>query len=195
MNTIINFIRNVLSTIAFSIITIFSIVILAIVGAVNLPFDYIKYKCSLYYKTVHKKYHLFDAALPNFEIYNAVLKNKLPITYYPHPDDANELERGMFICGKTLIILDATPSYDAEHDEWVVELCEDNDNSVESLSDFLEQELADVNEVLKSPICDKAVIVIDVDNLKDDEKAKDVPEIYVYKKSVDEALIKLCESI
>lgn len=195
MNAVINFIRNVLSTIALSITLIFSAVIFAIWAAISLPFDYIQYKSSPYYKAVHKKYKLFDAALPNFEIYNAILKNKLPITYYPHPDETNELDRGMFVCEKTLIIPDTMPNYDAEHDEWVVELSEENDDYVESLSEFLKKEVAAANDLLKRQICDNAVIVIDVDYLKDDDKVKDVPEIYVYEKRIDEALSKICENV
>ncbi len=188
-------IGNALSIFAISVITIFSAILWAIFAVFTLPFDYIKYKRSIYYKTEHKKYKWFDATCTNFKIYNAILKNKLPITYYPCPDETDELARGLFVYGKTLIITDTIPSYDTEHDEWVVELSEDNDDYVESLSEFLKKEVAAANDLLKHPICDTAVIIIDIDYLEDDEKAKDIPEIYVYKKSIAEALSKLCENV
>ena len=50
-----------------------------------LPFDYIKYKRSLYYKNTKKKYTFFAASNDNFKIYNEINKNNLPITFIHHP--------------------------------------------------------------------------------------------------------------
>ena len=64
--------------------TLFAMIVAVIFGVCVvflLPLDYIKYKRSLYYKTEHKKYKLYAASGINFEIYNEIIKNDLPIKF------------------------------------------------------------------------------------------------------------------
>ena len=84
-----------------------------------LPFDYIKYKRSLYYKNTKKKYTFFDASNDNFKIYNEINKNNLPINFIHHPKEKS-LVYGWFVFEKTLIIVNAFNfEYDAESGRWV----------------------------------------------------------------------------
>ncbi len=80
--------KNVLLTIGNCFVKLLGIVLLVIVGfgfLLYLPFDYVKYKASLYYKTFHKKYKLFAGLGTNFDVYNVILKNQLPIEYIENP--------------------------------------------------------------------------------------------------------------
>ena len=83
-----------------------------------LPLDYIKYKRSLYYKTEHKKYEPFAATGINFEIYNEIIKNDLPIKFICNPND-DSLDEGWFVYNNTLIIPNCFSfEYNTETEKW-----------------------------------------------------------------------------
>ena len=69
------------------ILALFIAMIIVVFLIFMLPFDYIKYKRSLYYKNTKKKYTFFAASNPNFKIYNEIDKNNLPISFIHHPKE------------------------------------------------------------------------------------------------------------
>ena len=75
MKTIISKIGSFFGTvIGIAVALLFGIFLIVLI-----PFDYIKYKRSLYYKRERKKYKPFAATGEAFDIYNEILKNDLPI--------------------------------------------------------------------------------------------------------------------
>ena len=98
--------KKILSKIGDFFGTLFAMLVALIFGICVIfliPIDYIKYKRSLYYKTERKKYKLYAASGVNFEIYNEIVKNDLPIKFICNPDD-DSLEHGWFVYNNTLII-------------------------------------------------------------------------------------------
>ena len=124
--------------------TLFAMLVALIFGICVIfliPIDYIKYKRSLYYKTERKKYKLYAASGVNFEIYNEIVKNDLPIKFICNPDD-DSLERGWFIYNNTLIIPNVFSfEYNAETKKWnyCCEVIEDDDDCT------LSKQLKDMN--------------------------------------------------
>ena len=126
--------------------TLFAMIVALIFGVCVvflLPLDYIKYKRSLYYKTEHKKYKFYAASGVNFEIYNEIIKNDLPIKFICNPDD-DSLERGCFVYNNTLIIPNVFSfEYNTETKKWnyCCEVVEEDDTEkriIMSLEEYIE---------------------------------------------------------
>lgn len=81
MKTIREFAFDVLCLIVLLPVIIFSGVCIAI----KLPFDYIRYKTSLYFKIEKQKYSFFAGSSENFKIYNEIAQNNIPIQYIQNP--------------------------------------------------------------------------------------------------------------
>ena len=167
-----SFILAILIAIIFGIFLIFL-----------LPFDYIKYKRSLYYKSTKKKYTFFAASNDNFKIYNEIKKNNLPINFIHHPKEKS-LVYGWFVFEKTLIIVNAFNfEYDAESEKWVfsTEADEEEKHVLLSMDEYIETEIEEVNQTLGDKVCDKAVILICADNLENAENAYKEERFLIYK--------------
>ena len=148
-----------------------------------LPFDYVKYKRSLYYKNTKKKYTFFDASNDNFKIYNEINKNNLPINFIHHPKEKS-LVYGWFVFEKTLIVVNAFNfEYDAESGRWVfsTEADEEEKHVLLSIDEYIETEIEEVNQALGDKVCDKAVILICADNLENAENACKEERFLIYK--------------
>ncbi len=164
--------------------TILGIVILFFVGVgflIYLPFDYFKYKNSLYYKTKGKKYSLFAGLSIYFKIYNIILKNNLPIKYYNPKDET--LSSGFFIYEKTLLVPELVLEYDEERQDWIVVINDDShEPNIQSLNDFLEEEVRTVNEILGQEICEKAVVLVESDSgqIENMENAQEDSRFLIY---------------
>lgn len=161
------------------------------------PIDYIKYKRSSYYKVEHKKYHLFTASGIRFKLYNEIVKNGLPIKFYYNLNN-DDLECGWFVYDKTLIIPDVVLEYDDERNEWISKIYDEHDEFVSTLTEFLENEVRDANEFSGQTICDKAIILLDINDISEDqerEKARKESSFLVYDENRVEVLKKFCENI
>ena len=161
-----------------------------------LPLDYIKYKRSLYYKTEHKKYRPFAATGINFEIYNEIIKNHLPIKFICNPND-DSLDEGWFVYNNTLII----PSffyfeYNTETEKWnycdTVEDDDTEDRIIMSLDEYMETEVQEANELAGDTICDKAIVLIDADSIENAELAKGENNFLIYDGNREEVLKNFC---
>ena len=162
-----------------------------------LPLDYIKYKRSLYYKTERKKYQHYAASGINFEIYNEILKNDLPIKYINNPND-DSLECGWFVYNNTLIIPNAFSfKYNAETEKWnyCVEIIEEDDTEkgiIMSLDEYIETEIEEANRLAGDNICDKAIVLIDVNCIDNAELAKRESKFLIYDDNREEVLKNFC---
>ena len=195
MKKILSKIGNFFETLLVMLMTLFfgiSVIIL-------IPFDYIKYKRSFYYKAEHKKYKLYAGSGTYFEIYNEILKNDLPIKYISNPDD-DLLRCGWFVYKNTLLIPNVFAfEYDNETKKWNY-CCEvDEEDGTEkriimSLDEYIETEVREANELARENICDKAIILIDVNDIKNAEFAKTESRFLTYNDNREEALKNYCNN-
>ena len=163
-----------------------------------LPFDYIRYKRSLFYKTERKKYKLFEGIGTHFELYNEIARNNLPIKFIFNPED-DSVERSFFVLGDTLIVVNVFDfEYDFEKDRWLY-VCEDIDENgtekrvIMSLDEYIETEIAEANRIVGEKICSKAVVLTDSDGLENIEKAEAEKRFLVYDGNRAEVLKVFCD--
>ena len=162
-----------------------------------LPFDYIKYKRSFYYKKERKKYKLYAATGIIFEIYNEIIKNDLPIKYIPNPND-DSLEDGWFVYNNTLIIPNCLAfEYNTVTEKWnyCCEVVEEDDTEkriIMSLEEYIEIEVQEANELAGYNICDKAIVLIDANCIDNVEFAKKESRFLVYNDNREEVLNDFC---
>lgn len=168
------------------------IVLFALVIVFYIPIDYIKYKRSLYYKKEQKKYSLCDGMGSHFKFYNAILKNNLPIEYFPNPLKPEELESGFFIYKDTLILLnDFYLEFDNEKNEWV---SKNEDDTIITLDEYIELDTNCVNTLLGKNLCSKAVVLTKAKKLNNPELAKNDERFLIYNKIPDEVICDFCNS-
>ena len=162
-----------------------------------LPFDYIKYKRSLYYKTERKKYSLYEAFGINFDIYNEILKNNLPIKFIRDPN-YDSIQRGWFVYNNTLIIPNVFSfEYNTETEKWnfCCETTEEDDTEnriILSLDEYIQTEVKEVNALAGNTVCDKAIVLIDANYIEDVELAKRESKFLVYDDDREEVLKNFC---
>ena len=189
--------KKALSKIGTFFGTIFGILLAMLVGicfVLLLPLDYIKYKHSLFYKVEHKKYRFFAGTGFYFEFYNEIAKNDLPIKYMFNPKN-DALECGWFVFDKTLLIPDSMVEYHSDVKKW---FCSEYDcgHDVASipLDEFLQQEIAAINELLEYNVCDKAVVLVDVNNIENTDIAKQENRFLIYDDNREEVIKTFCNN-
>ncbi|MBO5324287.1 MAG: hypothetical protein J6A88_09400 [Oscillospiraceae bacterium] len=163
-----------------------------------IPFDYIKYKRSAYYKLTHKKYTLYSASSIQFDIYNEIIENDLPIKYIRNPEE-DALAWGWFVYDQTLIVPESlTFEFDAKSGEWnyCAEIIEDDETEKEilmSLSEYMEDNIQSANELAGKIICNKAIVLIEAGDIVGNVNlAKDDPNFLVYDGNRVEVLKNFC---
>ncbi len=194
--------KKILSKIGDFFGTLFAILVALIFGICViflLPLDYIKYKRSFYYKTERKKYKLYAASGVNFEIYNEIIKNNLPIKYIYNPND-DSLERGWFVYDNTLIIPNVFSfEYNTETKKWnyCCEGVEDDDTEkriIISLDEYMKTEIQEANELAGDTICDKAIVLIDANCIENVELARSENNFLIYDDNREEVLKTYCNN-
>ena len=175
----------------------FGIILALLVGicfVLLLPLDYIKYKRSLFYKNEHKKYKFFAGSGFYFEFYNEIAKNDLPIKYMFNPKN-DALECGWFVFDKTLLIPDSMVEYYSDVEKW---FCSEYDGGHDvasiPLDEYLQQEIATINELLKYNVCDKAVVLVDVNNIENIDIAKQENRFLIYDDNREEVIKTFCSN-
>lgn len=167
-------------------------VVLGIFFILFLPFDYIKYKTSAYYKKEKKKYRCFETNDIYFKIYNEIIKNDLPIKYYCNPNN-NRLCCGWFIYENILIVSELVfLEYDEREKTWMCDIREERDLSETALENYLENAVKEANEIYGEAICDKAVILINSEDVESPEKAENNSKILLYNDDMAEVLKAFC---
>lgn len=159
----------------------------------KLPYDYIKYKTSLYYKRDRRKYEMFAGSSINFKICNVVIKNKLPVDFIADAKD-DFLENMCFVSGDILII--SSPfffAYDDKIGVWDCCKVEDRDTSRFLLEDFIEMEIERANCNAGKKICTKAVIMAKDKNVDNENVARRDMRFLIYNNNLEEVLKDFCE--
>ena len=186
--------KGVLRTIGKFFSTFFGLVVALFVGIgflLYLPFDYVKYKVSPYYKTFRKKYKLYSGMSSHFDIYNVVLEHQLPIEYIENPT-CDRLSYGWFVCDKTLLIPSAVSwEYRQETEEWFYE--EEHGEPI-SLDRYIAEEIQEVNEVLGRTVCEEGVVLFTAsyDQPKRNRLAKEDDRILLYYDDLAQVLTQFC---
>ena len=190
--------KRVLSKIETFFGTVFGILFALLVGicfVLLLPLDYIKYKRSYFYKTEHKKYRFFAGSGFYFEFYNEIAKNNLPIKYIFDPQN-DALECGWFVFDKTLLIPETVIEYHSDVGKW---FCSEYDGGHEAVSvpldEYLRQEIERANECLGSEVCNKAVILADVNNIENIDIAKLEKSFLIYDNNREEVIKAFCKNL
>lgn len=178
------------------IIITLPLLILAFVYLVLLiPYDYIRYKKSFYYKNEKKKYSLFEGTNKNFKFYNEIIQYDLPIKYIKHPND-DSIASGWFAYEKTLFIMNFLDfEYDEQRKLWTCWQEDDDGKNTDlmSLDELIEIELQEKNELVDGTPYENAVVWISVEALSDIEQAKKEKRFLIYEKDRSEALRCFCE--
>ncbi len=187
--------KKVLSKIGTFFGTLFGILLALLVGicfVLLLPLDYIKYKRSLFYKIEHKKYKFFAGTGFYFDFYNEIAKNNLPIKYRFNPKN-DALECGWFVFDKTLLIPDSMVEYHSDIEKW---FCSEYDGGHDvasvPLEEYLQQEIDSINELLESNICNKAVVLVDINNIENIDIAKQEKRFLLYDDNREEVIKTFC---
>ncbi len=159
----------------------------------RLPFDYIKYKRSPYWKNLHKKYRMFAASGDNFELYNQIALNNLPIKYIANPQN-DTIDCGWFVFQKTLIVTNYFDFvYNFELGKWCYHSEDDDEQSaIMTIDEYIEAEVEDVNKIAGNTICNDAVILIDTDNIENPELANEDGRFLVYDNNRVDVLRTFC---
>ena len=175
--------KKILSKIGTFFAILFGILLALFVGlcfVLLLPFDYIKYKRSLFYKIERKKYKFFAGSTFYFKFYNEIAKNNLPIKYIFNPKN-EALECGWFVFDKTLLIPDTMVEYHSDIEKW---FCSEYDGGRDAVSvtldEYLQQEIDNINKLLESTVCDKAVVLLDINNIENIDIAKQESRFLIY---------------
>lgn len=190
--------KKVLSKIGGFFGTLFGVLLALLLGVcfvLLLPLDYIKYTRSLYFKAEHKKYKPFAATGVYFDFYNEIAENKLPIQYISNPNN-NSLEYGWFIFNKTLILPNNAVEYCSDIEGWFCnEYDGGHDISAIPLEEYLTQEINAINDLLETDVCDKAILLLDADQIENKDKAKQESRFLLYADNRVEVLKRFCEKI
>lgn len=160
-----------------------------------LPLDYIKYKKSYYYKKEHRRYRLFAASGSNFEIYNEILKTNLPIRFIENHNEKS-IEYGWFVLDDILIIPNVFSfEFDSKSKTWVYSCENEKENRIiMSLDEYIEIEIKKVNEHIGQVVCNDAIILIDVDYIKNVTMAKKEKRFLTYEENREEVLKHFCKN-
>ena len=163
-----------------------------------IPFDFIAYIRSPYYKTERKKYKLYAGSSEHFALYNEIVRNALPIKYIHNPV-VDELQCGWFVFGSTLIIPCEFPlTYNAESGDWIfcTEEGEDGESGMQillSLEEYLATDVCEANSLAGEKICQQAVALIDEDSIDNIEAAKNDKRLLVYNDNRVKVLKSYCD--
>ena len=170
------------------------LILLAVVCLIILlPFDYIRYKNSLYYKNEREKYSLYAGCSLNFKIYNEIAKNNLPIKYVKNPQDT-ELQRSGFVFDRTLIIINSFSfDYDSENKKWVCRQAADEEKEIMTLDEYIEIELQEFNACIGEVPCEDAIVLISEDDVYNLEMAVREKRFLLYKEDRVRALKTFCD--
>ncbi len=140
---------------------------LVIMFLLCIPFDYIKYRSSPYFKNFKEKYSIGITGSINFMLYNAIEQLNLPVKFY-------KIDSGGLIAyaiyGDIVIIGDVVLSFDDEHGFYISGWVEEDDTERETfdtLEETAAQYLASANELAGGAACHRAVYFLKEENLPD----------------------------
>ncbi len=124
------------------------------------PIDFVRYRKTRYYKDTKEKYTWLSTVSYYVRLYDVVKSAKLPIEYF-RCAEVSLNGYGYFIYKNILILNNYEICYDNEINAWTVEI-EDEYIRVE---EAVRQDIQEFNEFMKADISDRAVILVDNDEI------------------------------
>ena len=186
--------KKAIKAFGLSILVIVGVILFGVCLVIMLPFDYLKYKRSAYYRKERKKYRFFAASGWHFALYNEILKYDLPLRFVENPEDP-DLECGWFVFEDILFLpYDFYFEFNEESRTW--QYCgEDGDETPLTLEEYIEKEIAQVNEITGQDLCKEAVLLLDGSEFEDLENAKAEKRFLIYEDNRPEAVKQFCENV
>lgn len=186
--------KKAIKSFCLSILVIVGFILFGVCLVIMLPFDYLKYRRSAYYKKERKKYRLFAASGWQFALYNEILMHDLPIRFVENPENP-DLECGWFVFEDILFLpYDFYFAFNEESRTW--QYCgEDGDEPPLTLEEYIEKEIAQVNEITGQDLCKEAVLLLDGSEFEDLENAKAEKRFLIYEDNRPEVVKQFCENV
>lgn len=179
-------------------IIVFVFLVLALI--VMLPFDFMEYRKSPYYKNTKEKYSFFAATGKKFELYNLIAENKLPIRFIKN-SQVESIECGYFLLKDILIIPYEMPfEYNSLDKQWSYTVWDDEDEdgdgkrTIFTLDEYIDMEVFEINRIMGEPVCNCGVVLFDCKDSDYQEQAEQEPRFIVYCENLAEALTRFCNS-
>lgn len=132
-----------------------------------LPMDFVRYRCSAFYRDTRRKYEPFTGNCQWFRLYNAMRAENLPLEFHLHTTD--EVTYGYFRHKNILLVQDYPAEYEPNSKEWFVCYDKDDREACTPLAEALESEVAGFNEIVGQPLCDRAVLLVDRSLIPEDD--------------------------
>lgn len=152
--------KKLLSAISTVLVFILLLPFLLITGVVlllRLPFDYVAYKRSYYYRDHRLKYTFLAGMSVYIKLYECIRRTSLPIRYLRVPENGDVYAMhgyGYFLYRDILFLPDlGTVQY--EDGEWRMETGEE----WSKLADVMREMISEVNAITKCEVCCRAVIL------------------------------------
>ena len=154
------------------------------------PIDFIRYRCSAFYRDTHHKYERFIRNAMWFQLYEIMRKDNLPLSFHLHSTD--EDTRGYFYYRDTLLAMDWPMEYAPNQQEWFVLYDNEDHEPCTPMSEALELELNAFHKNTGNAECHRAVVLADMEYIADEDRPHlaECPDILPYqgKKDLSRAL-------
>ena len=188
--------KKAIKSFCLSILVIVGFILFGVCLVIMLPFDYLKYRRSAYYKKERKKYRLFAASGWQFALYNEILNHDLPIRFVENPENP-DLECGYFVFEDILFLpYDFCFEFNAQSGTW--QYCaegEDAQTQTLTLQEWIESQIAEVNESTGQELCKEAVFLLEGSEIEDLENAKAEKRFLICEENRPEVLKQFCENV
>lgn len=188
--------KKAIKSFCLSILVIVVFILFGVCLVIMLPFDYLKYRRSAYYKKERKKYRLFAASGLQFALYNEILNHDLPIRFVENPENP-DLEWGYFVFEDILFLpYDFCFEFNAQSGTW--QYCaegEDAQTQTLTLQEWIESQIAEVNESTGQELCKEAVFLLEGSKIEDLENVKAEKRFLIYEENRPEVLKRFCENV
>ena len=161
------------------------------------PIDFIRYRCSAFYRDTHHKYERFIRNAMWFQLYEIMRKDNLPLSFHLHSTD--EDTRGYFYYRDTLLAMDWPMEYAPNQQEWFVLYDNEDHEPCTPMSEALELELNAFHKNTGNAECHRAVVLADIENIREEDRPylAECPDILPYqgKKDLSRAVKAWIESM
>ena len=129
------------------------------------PYDYVRYKCSRYYKDTKEKYSWLYTFSYYLRLYDAVKKADLPIDFYRFKEKGIS-GYGYYVYKDILILNDFDPFYNEEKGDF------EEHNRIIDIKEEVYGAIEACNRLIGDTVCKRAVVMIDKDLFEEQPDVK-----------------------
>lgn len=144
-----------------------------------LPYEFVKYRRSAFFRDIGAKYSPFITLTENYKAYVLIEKKDLPVTFFR--GRSPEPYSGYFVYRDILLIFDEILFWCEEADEWMLMSPQDDGLDEFVSAPFLRDvHLEEANEFFGESRCRRAVFLLDADKLEKEELGKATETDYIF---------------